>query len=57
MHARLLHIYDHVLIHLLFNVIYHGESVMASSTCNFIQIKTDFRHDYVIRSAMFRFAL
>jgi hypothetical protein len=42
MHACLLHIYDHALLHLLFIVIYHGGSVMALCTCNFIQIKTDF---------------
>jgi hypothetical protein len=41
MHACLLHVYDHVLLHLLFIVIYHGGSVMASCTCNLIQIKTD----------------
>jgi hypothetical protein len=42
MHACLLHVYDHALLHLLSIVIYHGGSVMASCTCNFIQTKTDF---------------
>jgi hypothetical protein len=44
MHACLLHVYDHALLHLLFIVIYHGGSVMVSCTCNFIQTKTDFRY-------------
>jgi hypothetical protein len=57
MHACLLHIYDHALLHLSFIVIYHGGLVMASCTCNLIQIKTDFRHAYIICSAMLRFAL
>jgi hypothetical protein len=57
MHACLLHVYDHALLHLLFIVIYHGASVMASRMCNLIQIKTDFRHAYIICSAMLRFAL
>jgi hypothetical protein len=30
---------------------------MASRTCNFIQMKTDFHHAYVIRSAVLCFAL
>jgi hypothetical protein len=57
MHACLLHIYDHALLHLLFIDNYHGGSVMALCTCNFIQIKTDFRHAHVTRSAIFYFAL
>jgi hypothetical protein len=42
MHACLLHIYNHALLHLLFIVIYHEGSVKASCMCNFILIKTDF---------------
>jgi hypothetical protein len=57
MHACLLHIYDHAFLHLLFIVIYPRGSVMALCTCNFIQVMTEFRHAYVIRSAMFCFAL
>jgi hypothetical protein len=39
MHACLLHIYDHALLHLLFIVIYPRGSVMALCTCNFVQDK------------------
>jgi hypothetical protein len=41
MHACLLHVYDHALLHLLFNVIYARGSVMVLCTCNFIQIEID----------------
>jgi hypothetical protein len=54
MHACLLHIYDHALLHLSFIVIYTRGSVMTFVYVQFYPIKRSiYRHAYIIRSAMF----
>jgi hypothetical protein len=55
MHAYLLHIYDHALLHLIFNVDHHGDRSWSCACASLSKQGPIRRHAYVIYSAMLFF--